>query len=96
MHVFRRGENAFLTPLNPLSRPSSAFLYPHESVKSRSFNEQIVRVKISGLEGGVVLIDRDGGVLLEGGAKQKRLCGESFTSVRALLATLALHSGCDQ
>jgi hypothetical protein len=34
MRDFRTGKNAFLSPLSPLSRPSSYFRDPHESAKS--------------------------------------------------------------
>ena len=34
MPAFRRGRNAFLSPLNPLPRPFSPFHYPHEPAKS--------------------------------------------------------------
>jgi len=41
MHAFRRDKNAFLSPLDPLSRPSSHFCYPHESAKSLLTNTPI-------------------------------------------------------
>jgi len=67
-----------------------------ERAEEGRFEGRLVRVKVVGLEIGDLFIDRDGGIRLSRDAVQKRLCGESFTVVRALVRTLAKNHRCGE
>lgn len=67
-----------------------------ENAGEGDFDDRVVRVKASGLVEQTVFIDVDGGVLLGTGGAERRLGEGDFTTVKALLESLAKEEGCGE
>jgi hypothetical protein len=60
------------------------------------FDNDVVRLKASGLVEQEVFIDMDGGVLFGRGGVEKRLPDNDFKTLRTLMESLAKQHSCDQ
>ena len=67
-----------------------------ENSTKGKFDNDVVRLKVSGLVEQEVFIDMDGGVLFGRGGEEKRLLESHFTSVKALMKSLSKDHGCDE
>tara|TARA_B100000768_G_C11145175_1_gene317855 strand:+ start:299 stop:718 length:420 start_codon:yes stop_codon:yes gene_type:complete len=59
-----------------------------------AFSNKVVRMRVSRPNGVDIFVDMDGGVLITGDEQHKRLSGDDFTVLKALMESLSVNSDC--
>ena len=59
------------------------------------FNDQVVRLKVIGLDNGDVYVDRDGGMLARDAGVGSMLGSDAFARLQQLVEQVGINQGCD-